>query len=130
VKKNNLQFKISAKTKEEFLEYLNRDFPESTRERQFQKFWEAYKRSFAVITLDPENLPACNHRIAHEGQYYCCIKAPRAIKLVSLDVCKACKSKKWQLPTQKQPKKEYARNEWNDPLESYTPSNNQGKVVR
>jgi len=57
MKKNNLQFKVSTKTKEEFLEYLNRDFRASTREKQFQKFWEAYKRSSAVITLNPENFP-------------------------------------------------------------------------
>jgi len=121
---------VDKKTAKEILEYLDRDFPAKTREKQFQKFWNAYKRSLGTITLDPENLPACNYRIAHEGQYYCCIKAPRTVKLVSLDVCKACKSKKWQLPTQKQPKKEYPETEWKDRFDDYLPSDNQGKVVK
>jgi len=54
------------------------------------------------------------------------------VKLVSLDVCKACKSKKWQLPTQKQPakKKDYPEREWKDRFDDYLPSDNQGKVVK
>lgn len=91
-------------------------------------------KAYNAQSLEPE----CSQRIYFEGEYYCCIKAPRSVKLISLEVCRACKSRQWKLPSHKLANKEEAKKkkwegyfknkpEWKDPLE-HEAKDNTGKA--
>jgi len=72
--------------------------------------------------------PECNQRIYFEEDYLCCIKAPRTVKLVTLEVCQACKSRQWNLPSKRKKRiQKYPDKEWRDPMESDLPFSNEGK---
>jgi hypothetical protein len=40
----------------------------------------------------------CYKRIFFNGEYYCAIRPPKAVKLLTLDICLVCKAKGWNIP--------------------------------
>jgi len=40
----------------------------------------------------------CYKRILFSGEWYCVNRPPKAVKLLTLDICSVCKFRKWKIP--------------------------------
>ena len=76
-------FKTERKIKTD-IEALETFIREKQRNEQYidylQKHYDAQKQE-----------PACDRRFINDGKYFCGIKAPRAVEIINLDLCRVCK---------------------------------------